>query len=105
MPSQLSVLSGGLGEALQIAQPKKKRPVGVWRNPVWLPSRIPVQPPALFWGPGYKIGVYEWPSREVAEQKALDWLQLYTDLGWIEKFGRPRLYPPKFFPSSASSPR
>ena len=51
----------------------KTRPSGRWRNRYWLPSQIIIRDAGPM-GPGECFSRYSWPSREVAEQKALDCL-------------------------------
>lgn len=76
-------------EALSRTLERQGRPCGAWRNRFWLPSALPFPPSDGMWGPGETLGIYAWPSRDVAETKAADWLAYYERLGWVERFGRP----------------
>ena len=94
---KLSLLPGSVGDVLACAQHKPKRRAGVWKNLIVLPKRTRMENGEC-WGPGLVVGVLEWPTREIAEQKALDWLKVYEARRGL-KLGRPKLLPPKFFPA------
>lgn len=83
-------------DPLRAVEPR--RPRGVWRNRVWLPSRLPMNPRLGVWGPGVLVAPNPWPSEDVAETKAAVWLATYEQAGWVQRYGRAIYLGAVFFP-------